>query len=209
MKDMKNLECLLPDTQSLLLELIDSCNFLHKYVLCGGSALALYMCHRKSEDLDFFTYNGNFDKTEIIDYLNSLENTQIINQTSSQIDCLANGVKLTFFNANWSFLKPSKVQRFNLASLNSIAAMKVNVLFLRAKYRDYYDLYFLVKEGMSLKEVFKAGLFVMPNITFKLFATALIYVDDIEDDIIDALDPKERLTKNDIRDFFQKKLKNY
>jgi len=35
--------------------------------------------------------------------------------------------------------------------------MKVNVLFLRAKFRDYYDLYFLAKEKMSLKEIFRAS----------------------------------------------------
>ena len=33
-----------------------NCPFLNKYVLVGGSALSLHMCHRKSEDLDFFTY---------------------------------------------------------------------------------------------------------------------------------------------------------
>jgi len=43
----------------------------------------------------------------------------------------------------------------------------------------------------------------MPGITFKLFATALIYVDDIEDDNIDHLEPIEELSKYKIRDFFQ------
>ena len=41
-------------------------------------------------------------------------------------------------------LNPEKIfleaEAFNLASLEAIAAMKINVLFLRAKYRDYYDL---------------------------------------------------------------------
>jgi len=63
----------------------------------------LHICYRKSEDLDSFTYSNSFYKKEII------------NQTYEQIDLLLNGVKVTFFNAVWSSLKPKKVEVFNLA----------------------------------------------------------------------------------------------
>lgn len=208
MKDLKNLNCLLPKTKELLLEMIQSCGFLHKYVLVGGSALTLHICHRKSEDLDFFTYDDSFDRKEIMEYIRGFEVKEIINQTDEQIDMLLNGVKVTFFNAKWSFLKPQKIERFNLASIESIAAMKVNVLFLRAKYRDYYDLYFLVKECMGLKKIFEASGRVVEGVTFKLFAVALVYIDDIEDDDISYLQPIEKIKKEEIRDFFQKRLKS-
>jgi len=115
MQDLKNLKCLLPDTQTLLTELIESCAFLEKYVLVGGSALSLHFCHRKSEDLDFFTWTDNFDKKEIYEYIKRFENTEILNQTNEQIDLLINGVKVTFFNAKWAFLEPVKPKEFNLA----------------------------------------------------------------------------------------------
>jgi predicted nucleotidyltransferase component of viral defense system len=206
MADLKNLKHLLPDTRALLLELIESCDFLSKYVLSGGSALALYIGHRKSEDLDFFTYEDNFNKQEIFKYLNRFDDVRILNQTNEQVDALFGTVKVTFFNAKWSFLKPEQPGQFNLATIESIAAMKVNVLFLRARYRDYYDLYFLIKRCLNIKKVFECGLSIMPEITFKLFATALIYMDDIEDDNIDFLEPIEKLSKGEIRDFFQSKL---
>lgn len=206
MKDLKNLNCLLPDTKKLLLELSETCLFLENYVLVGGSALTLHLCHRKSEDLDFFTYNDNFDKQEIFQYIKKFQNKEILNQTDEQIDLLLNGVKVTFFNSKWSFLKPLQIQNFNLASLESIAAMKVNVLFLRAKYRDYYDLYFLAKECYSLRKIFSYSLNILDGITFKLFSIALLYIDDIEDDNITYLEPKEDITKESIRDFFQLKL---
>ncbi|SFV60705.1 hypothetical protein MNB_SV-6-1880 [hydrothermal vent metagenome] len=79
-------------------------------------------------------------------------------------------------------------------------------MFLRAKYRDYYDLYFLVKEGMSLKEIFEHSTNIVEGINFKLFAIALLYIDDIEDDNIEYLEPVERISKEKIRDFFQAKL---
>ncbi len=206
MQDLKNLECLLPKTQTLLLKMIKECKFLDKYVLVGGSALALYLCHRKSEDLDFFTYSDSFDKKEIFGYIQGFENKEILNQTDEQIDLLLDGVKVTFFNAQWEFLKPQKVEKFNLSSVESIGAMKVNVMFLRAKYRDYYDLYFLLKEGMSLRKMFEYSQNILEGINFKLFAVALLYIDDIEDDNIEYLEPKEILSKEEIRDFFQAKL---
>ncbi len=206
MQDLKNLKCLLPKTETLLLNMIQECSFLEKYVLVGGSALALYLCHRKSEDLDFFTYADSFDKKEIFDYIQSFENKEILNQSDEQIDVLLDGVKVTFFNAKWKFLKPKKIKKFNLSSLKSISAMKVNVMFLRAKYRDYYDLYFLVKEGIGLKEIFEHSQNIVEGINFKLFAIALLYIDDIEDDNIDYLEPIERVSKEKIRDFFQAKI---
>ncbi len=208
MKDLKNLECLLPKTKELLLELIKSCSFLEKYVFVGGSALALHICHRKSEDLDFFTFEDSFDKKEIFEYIKRFDDKEILNQTDEQMDLLIDGVKVTFFNAKWSFLKPNKVSKFNLATLESIAAMKVNVLFLRAKFRDYYDIYCLAKEKMSIKEIFKASEHIVEGVTFKLFAVALVYIDDIEDDDISHLQPKEKISKEKIRDFFQKRLKS-
>jgi len=206
MQDLKNLNCLLPNTKSVLLEMIESCDFLDNYVLVGGSALTLHICHRKSEDLDFFTYDDSFDKKKIFKYIKQFDKKEILNQTDEQIDVLLDGVKVTFFNAKWSFLKPYHVKRFNLASIKSIASMKVNVLFLRAKFRDYYDLYFLVKKKMNLKKIFECSQNILEGINFKLFAIALVYIDDIEDDNIEYLAPIEKLDKVKIRDFFQNEL---
>jgi len=208
MQDLKNLNCLLPKTKKLLLEMVENCNFLHKYVLVEGSALTLHICHRKSEDLDFFTYENNFDIEEILDFIKKFQCKEIINQTNDQMDLLLDGVKVTFFNAKWSFLKPLSIDRFNLASLEQIAAMKVNVFFLRAKYRDYYDLYFLVKNCMSLRDIFNVSKSIVEGVTFKLFAVALVYIDDVEDDNIDYLEPIKNLSKEEIRDFFQKRLQD-
>lgn len=84
--------------------------------------------------------------------------------------------------------------------------MKVNVLFLIAKYRDYYDIYCLVNECLSLKEIFEVSINIVEGVTFKLFAVALVYIDDIEDDNIDYLEPSIQISKEEIRDFFQRRL---
>lgn len=111
MRDLKNLNCLLPETKTLLIKLIKTCPFLDKYVLVGGSALTLHLCHRKSEDLDFFTYEDSLDFNEILEYVKKFEKKEILNKIDEQIELLLDGVKVTFFNAKWSFLKPKFKRR--------------------------------------------------------------------------------------------------
>ena len=202
---MIDLESLLPNVQNVLLELIKN-DYLKNYVLAGGSALSLYLDHRKSEDLNFFTYEDSFNKKTIFDLLKDFERKEIINISEEQVDVLINGVKVTFFNSKWEFLKPEKIENFNIAPIEVIAGMKVHTLFLRAKYRDYYDLYFLIKR-LGLEKVFENSKNIVEGINFKLFSMALLYINDIEDDEIKHLNPKLKLTKKEIGNFFETELK--
>ncbi len=203
----KNFSCLLDNSRQVLNELIDTAPFLYRYCLVGGSALSLYLCHRKSENLDFFTYGDTFKRQEIINCMRCFGHHEVLNDNKDQLDLLLDGVKVTFFNANWDFLQPEKPSKLNIASLESIAAMKTNILFIRAKYRDYYDLYFIAKKVMTLKEIYRCAQPIVSGLTYKLFSIALLYIDDIDDDSIAHLDPLEILTKKDIRRFFEKKIR--
>ena len=143
--------------------------------------------------------NRTFDE----EHIKRFQQKEILNETNDQIDLLINGVKVTFFEAKWSFLRPTQADKFNLASLEAIAAMKVNVLFLRATYRDYYDLYFLAQE-LGVRKIFDLSKDVVPGLTYKLFCTALLYIDDIADEHISHLKPKENISKKEIRSFLEK-----
>ena len=60
---------------------------------------------------------------------------------------------------------------------------------------------------MSIREIFESSLDVIEGINFKLFAVALLYIEDIDDDDnIEHLEPIEILDKRIIRDFFQEEL---
>ena len=59
---------------------------------------------------------------------------------------------------------------------------------------------------MSIKKVFESSLDVIDGVNFKLFTVALLYIDDIDDDDIEYLEPVEVIDKKEIRDFFQTKL---
>jgi len=59
---------------------------------------------------------------------------------------------------------------------------------------------------MHLSEIFESSQEIVEGITFKLFAVALVYIDDIEDRAITYLEPEEKISKEQIREFFQMKL---
>ena len=205
MQELKNLNFLLPKTREVLIKLTEN-EYMSKFILVSGSALALHIKHRKSEDLDFFSYNLNTFDVKKIKELTKKFNGKIVNISEEQIDILIDGVKITFFDAKWSFLRPKKIRNFNLATLEQLAIMKTNVLFLRAKYRDYYDLYFLVQK-FGIKKIFEMSKNVIEGINFKLFAAALVYIDDIEDEDIEYLEPEQKLSLQDIQKFFEEELK--
>jgi len=56
------------------------------------------------------------------------------------------------------------------------------------------------------REIFKHSQNILEGINFKLFTIALLYIDDIEDDTIEYLELKEQISKEKIRDYFQKSL---
>ena len=205
MQDLK-LECLLNSAREVLLKLVEN-DYMRNFVLVGGSALALYLCHRFSEDLDFFTYQDNvFQAEKVFRIINNFNNKEIVNISDEQIDAIIEGVRVTFFNAKWSFLEPKEIKNFNVATLEQIAIMKTNTLFLRAKYRDYYDLYFLAQH-LSLRRIFELSKDILNGINLKLFVTALTFIDDIEDEKLDYLKPAKKLSLKEIREFFEEKIK--
>ena len=59
---------------------------------------------------------------------------------------------------------------------------------------------------MSLEDIFQCSSNILEGITYKLFVTALLHIDDIEDDNITYLEPAENLTKDKIRDFLQERV---
>lgn len=196
-------DALTSDAAKVLYELISTAKFLRNFVFVGGSALAMYLRHRKSEDLDFFTWDKEqFNKRQILQYIDRFNEKEILNEDADILDLRLNTTKVTFFNAGWKFLKPDTINNFNIASLEAIASMKIHVLFLRAKYRDYYDLYFLTKK-IGVKNIFTMAKNAIPGLTLKLFCMALLYIDDIEDDSIAHLEPVEVISKKEIRNFLQ------
>lgn len=206
---MKNSNFWLPGTQKVFDKLATSAQaLLSHFVLVGGSALAMHLGHRQSEVLDFFTYEDIFNRRGIFSLMRLFGKKEILHESDEQIDLFLDGVRVTFFNSNLSFLSPaSSASPVHVASVEQIAAMKTNVLFMRARFRDYYDLYAISKERLTLREIYKNAGTVVDGLNFKLFSIALIYTEDVEDDNIEHLHPKYKITKEAISEYFITELK--
>jgi predicted nucleotidyltransferase component of viral defense system len=208
---MKKLKGLAKETEKLLLNLSEL-ELLKDYTFVGGSALALHLEHRLSEDIDLFTWHKNIDKEKIFASLREAAIPfTIISDSKIQMNIVASEVNITFFAQGWEILKDRQhiTGHLYLAPLETLAGMKINTLFLRAKYRDYYDLYVLNREVFSFSELFEIGHKLMPELSMKLFQTSLVYTKDIEEDNIHHLSPKYNASIKEIALYFQKEIEKW
>jgi hypothetical protein len=156
-----------------------------EFVLYGGTALALRLGHRHSEDFDFFS-NISFEPQSIrrrIPYLQTAEITQVDANTLTAIVVRDGPVKVSFFGG----LALNRVQdpditednRIQVASLLDVAATKVATIQQRAQTRDYEDVAAIVSAGVSLADAIGAATAVYGG-TFNgaLSLKALTYFSD-------------------------------
>lgn len=150
---------------SSVYEDISRMNCLKNLVLFGGTAISLQCQHRLSEDLDFELVstrriNEGFHFDEIINEVNSLfpgTRRNILGEDHFEL-FLPNGVKLSFFQPKDPLPSLTISYRHNniqAPSLQELLGNKLFTLSVRTKFRDYYDIYTLLKEGCNLKEGIK------------------------------------------------------
>ena len=128
------------------------------FVLYGGTALALRLGHRRSEDFDFFS-NKPFQPTALrasIPYLKHAEMTQFQDNTLTAIVDRNGPVKLSFFGSlgikrahDPDIAEENGIQ---IASLLDLLASKLKTVQLRAETKDYRDIVATFDAGLSLAE---------------------------------------------------------
>ena len=162
-----------------LLPLISS--FKREYYLVGGTAIALYLGHRRSIDFDLFKYSAVNHTRNLGKIGNFRFSYNITRRVTEQMNIDIHGVKVTFFQypfkigANFMFENIIK-----LPSLLDLAAMKSYALGRRAKWKDYVDLYFLLSNYFSIEEISKRANEIFGGLfSEKQFRAQLTYFEDI------------------------------
>ncbi len=171
---------ILDDKQLELLPFLKK--YIKSYYLVGGTAVAFHVGHRRSIDFDLFTEKKiNFTGIKK-DISQSGFSSTIIVSLSDQIHFIINAVKLTFFqfpftiDSNHSFEK-----YFRFPDLLTLAAMKAFALGGRGKWKDYVDLYFIIKDYHSVDEISdKAKELFRDVFNPILFKKQLCYFGDID-----------------------------
>ena len=135
---------LLPDTLRAI-QLISGFPEIKKAYLAGGTALALYIGHRISVDLDFFTHEA-FNETETSTKLATLPEFVQDGTVKWTVWGKIGETKFSLFYYKYPLLKETlPFKGIQLASLVDIAAMKIHAIEDRGTRRDFVDVYFLSK----------------------------------------------------------------
>ncbi len=155
--------------------------FSSQFGLVGGTAIALHLGHRQSIDFDLFS-NKPFDNAhirKIIVKTNSID--RVVFDEEGQYTVLINGVRFTFleypFQLSFHRNAPGGIR---LPDLLTLAAMKAYALGRRAKWKDYVDMYFIIKKYGLNRVTARARSIFVKEFNEKVFRTQLSYFDDID-----------------------------
>jgi hypothetical protein len=171
---------ILSDSQKKLLPLLK--RFKKNYYLVGGTAIALYIGHRKSMDFDLFTFSP-LNKIKISNEIQKLNfKVQPLYFDADQQHYLINEVKCTFLYYPYPVEHPKLfLDTIYLPSLLDLSAMKAFALGRRSKWKDYVDLYFILKEYYTIKQIIERAKFYFPDqVSEKLFRNQLAFHKDID-----------------------------
>lgn len=156
--------------------------FSKDFGMVGGTAIALYLGHRESIDFDLFTYEEFSNYT----IKRKLPQDLIIDATfvdkKGEYTFIINGVKFTFFSFPYKInFSNSFEDIIKLPDLLTLASMKAFALGRRAKWKDYVDLYFILKDHNSIADIIVKGIEIFGNeFNEKIFRAQLSYFKDID-----------------------------
>lgn len=138
------------------------------YLLVGGTALSLQIDARQSEDLDFMKWRISKAEQPEVDWYHIEKALGTIGEVQHRnlmdidhVEFVLEGVKLSFYSSpKYSPVKLPVPCLHNLflADIKSIGAMKMEVMMRRSNFRDYYDIYSILKSGVPIHEMITLAL---------------------------------------------------
>ena len=202
-----------------IIEQVAQLECIKPYILCGGTALAIQIGHRKSEDLDFMMWRisktekpevkWNAIERELKEKIGEIENFNMLG--FDQVEFVVRGVKFSFFvsdNLSPVTAPTEYLGNIRLADIESIMAMKMEVMLRRMKFRDYYDIYCMLQEGYSIHNGIEKALSLSRHrLSSKNIIAMLLGGQFIPDNNFATLEPKYDVTKEQIREYIMQKLK--
>lgn len=156
-------------------------HFIREYYLVGDTAIALHIGHRQSIDFDLFKY-GPLKHLSNVNKISSFNYPYIITRkVTEQMNVTIKDVKVTFYQYPFKIDAQCKFDDIlRLPELKDLAAMKAYALGRRSKWKDYVDLYFLIKYYYSIEQISARAIEIYDQLfSEKLFRAQLSYFDDI------------------------------
>ncbi|MGB9497850.1 MAG: nucleotidyl transferase AbiEii/AbiGii toxin family protein [Dissulfuribacterales bacterium] len=120
------------------------------FYLAGGTALALQLRHRKSDDLDFFSTRPF--NTDVL--LATIQATRVFFTSQGTIHCEVEGIRVSFLYYEVPLIAAPAVWRgIKVAHWRDIGAEKIKTISQRGAKKDFCDLYAIIKLRASIREV--------------------------------------------------------
>lgn len=203
-----------------IIEKVAAVESIKPYILCGGTALAIQLGHRKSEGLDFMMWrkskkekpevNWPAIEKELKTKIGKIENFNMLG--FDQVEFVVAGVKFSFYvSENHSPISEPLpyLGNIRLADIPSIMAMKMEVMLRRMTTRDYYDIYAILREGYDISKGIDAALkYSRHKLSTKNIIMMLLSERSLSDENMRQLEPRYDVSKEEMRDYIFQKLKN-
>lgn len=176
-------EVLDPETRHVLRQLCRS-SLLQEFYLGGGTGLALYLGHRRSADLDFFSSTGFRQDLLLRQLQGTADQLEVLSQDLETLHTHVNGAKVSFLGYRYDLLFPeARFEGVRVADPRDIACMKLSALSARGTRRDFIDL-FTVAQIHELSEllVLFSKKFEKVNYNQLHLLKSLTYFADAEED---------------------------
>jgi len=204
----------------LLIESLSKLNCITPYTLVGGTALSIQLGTRQSEDLDFQSWRTTRDEKrevawyEIEKQLSSIGEVQSVDILDiDHVEFLVSGVKISFYACDKFSPVSSEVPYLNnikLADITALAAMKMEVMLRRHNFRDYYDIYSILKTGIDIHILIdKALTYSGHRLKTKNLLSMLTRGDLFSaDEKFSQLEPIYQVSSSEIEEYIKVLLKN-
>ena len=169
--------------KSATLELIRSLQekkYLEGFYLVGGTALALYLNHRKSDDIDLFI-NTDFDAASLFEKIGHDFQYQLFYSAANTLKGSIGDVKVDFLAHRYPYLyKQQTVDGILMISEQDIIAMKLNAISTSGqRSKDFIDIYYLLgRYDIGSMINFYRSKYSQENEAIIL--KSLIYFDDVD-----------------------------
>jgi hypothetical protein len=166
-----------------LLKYLQDSNVFEDYFLVGGTALALQLGHRISDDIDLFTRN-DLNKDEIFDFLKKNYNGkyQINNIQNIILQVTIEDIKVDFVKYDYNLIEDTKEEEgIRYLGKKDISAMKLMAVANRGdQAKDFIDIYYLLKE-ITLNDMFNYYKQKYNQKDITVIKRSLVYFDDVTD----------------------------
>lgn len=163
-----------------LIKALQDKEYLKDFYLVGGTALALYLGHRKSLDIDLFASEA-FDTAALLENIQQDFPYQLTFTANNTLKGSIDNIKVDLLSHRYPYIqKPATIGGIRMLSLPDIAAMKLNAVATSGqRSKDFIDIFYL-SEQFDMEEMltFYKTKYNQENDTFLL--KSLIYFDEVD-----------------------------